>query len=1774
MEMDLGALQWVADELGLVSDRLVRALLGFADDPADTGRLRDGLASAHQIHATLRLLAVPSAEGLAGEIERIVQAMLEGHIAPSSDALQILLAAVMELPAYLRRVGSERRESPHDVLAVRNDLRLLRGAEALPAPPIDLTLVLDAVLQGTGDAAAEASEDEVRLLRLARQRFQAELIGILRNDSSEARLALLVRVFALLGRRLGCVGHRLFWEIAAAWVDALQNGGLPLDGQALALLRALDGELREATTLAAACYRRAPDLPLCTSLLEALAASAPVSERVAEAQRRHHLLMAPVKRHDLGAAGAAMTALADDLGTVLQRFELSDGDAGSSAGVLQDMAPDLVRIAQLLAGLGFDEEHRLLQAQIDRIAAGFTHDATLEEQLTAVSVALLDLDQRLATRAVSAGGGGSAAARRHPLQRALEAVSREVGDELGRIKQTISDYLSTFGGAGVLAQLPGALHPLVGVLRIAGLTAAADALAACREHLVEVSAGEREAPDARSIDTLADALGAVEYFLERFVIDGYASNLILARAVDALRGLDAPEARQLAEEEDLSVLAELGEEAEEAVSSPADESVEAAPTGVPSAAELSDPEIAGIFVEEATEVLETIDRELPQWRAQPEPGAALTELRRAFHTLKGSGRMVGATLLSELAWGVENLLNRILEGILTSTPRIIAVVGEARELLPELLAAFTGGSESGHGAVTALQARLAALARGEEPVAEQSTSDESQPAIAPVVDQEADRGLLAIFCAELGEHLHALRRYLEAPRGGVVTQSLLRTLHTLRGSSSAARSDALTLVMEPLDDMVHAAGEAGQALDRPRLELLSGLCELLEQAQLEPLEDGALLAAADALRVRIDALRPRPGRLVSRDTGILHDASDALQQAVSLLGEWRVARDVPEAGGAFVAQVRTVHELAIRHAVGALQGITQPLLEVLDANPENPADELFGLLGDTCEAGLDVLDRLAAGELPDTTPRLIERLAGHVRTREEPAIVERQTAGEAADALIERIRGDLQHAEPELLGIFLEEADELMISIDEAIDAWRKAPGHRAPFDDLQRHLHTLKGGARMAGLRHLGELSHDFETLLINEAFHFDAVDDAFLRRVDAFHQHLSRAVDTLRTREPSPGARPVPEPVVAAPELVPEARPTVVEAATVRQGASPPPPATAKPRAEVVRVAAQLLEELVNLAGEVSISRSRVEEQVSELAQQFDDMQMAIERVQSQVRQLDIATEAQVLFRRERAEGSFAEGFDPLEMDRYSQLQQLSRSLVESASDLFDIKRTLTEKTRDLETVLLHQARLNNQLQEGLMRSRMVPFQSVVPRFRRLVRQVAAELGKQVELVTGNIEGNLDRGILERVMAPLEHMLRNAVDHGIETAALRQERGKAAIGQVRIDVVRDGGDVLITVIDDGAGIDLGAVRNKALERGLLAPDARLSEHDVLQFILHPGFSTATTVTQISGRGVGMDVVNSEIRQMGGSLEIDSQLGVGTRFVVRLPFTVSVNRALLVSTGQESYALPLNTIAGVVRVSAEDLARHVSAGEPFAYADQEYPVRRLAEVLHPGERRGHGIVGRDMIPLVLVHGGGQTLAVEVDQLLGARDIAVKSLGPQFGAVPGLSGATVLGDGSVVLILDLPAMLRADVARGGSVYEPVERPLPQRQAVRPPQIMVVDDSVTVRKVTTRFLEREGMQVVTAKDGADAMLKLQQQQPDVMLLDIEMPHMDGFEVISKVRLSETMHGLPIIMITSRSGEKHRERAFALGANAYLGKPYQESVLLEEIRMLLPAREVKA
>jgi len=569
----------------------------------------------------------------------------------------------------------------------------------------------------------------------------------------------------------------------------------------------------------------------------------------------------------------------------------------------------------------------------------------------------------------------------------------------------------------------------------------------------------------------------------------------------------------------------------------------------------------------------------------------------------------------------------------------------------------------------------------------------------------------------------------------------------------------------------------------------------------------------------------------------------------------------------------------------------------------------------------------------------------------------------------------------------------------------------------------------------------------------------------------------------------------------------------------------------------------------------------------------------VRDQLRRLDTETQAQILSRYQaEAERAGYEDFDPLEMDRHSQLQQLSRALFESASDLLDLKETLAAKNRDAETLLLQQARVNTELQEGLMRTRMVPFDRLVPRLRRIVRQVAGELGKQVEFIVGNAEGEMDRTVLERIVAPLEHMLRNAVDHGIEMADVRRAAGKPDTGTIRLNLGREGGDIVLTLDDDGGGIRLEAVRRKAIERGLMDADSDLSDHEVLQFILEAGFSTAEKVTQISGRGVGMDVVHSEVKQLGGSMSIDSTVGQGTRFTIRLPFTVSVNRALMVYSGEDLYAIPLNTIEGIVRVSPYELEAYYAPDAPrFEYAGQAYELKYLGDLLNNGQQPK--LVGQSLpLPVILVRSSEHAVAVQVDSLAGSREIVVKSLGPQFAGVHGISGATILGDGRVVVILDLLATIRVLHAHLQSQLMPrlASRQTAANEDVdldRPTLVMVVDDSVTVRKVTSRLLERNGMNVVTAKDGVDAIAQLQEHKPDIMLLDIEMPRMDGFEVATLVRHDERLKDLPIIMITSRTGEKHRERAMAIGVNQYLGKPYQESLLLDTIAQLVDSHRVK-
>ncbi len=608
-----------------------------------------------------------------------------------------------------------------------------------------------------------------------------------------------------------------------------------------------------------------------------------------------------------------------------------------------------------------------------------------------------------------------------------------------------------------------------------------------------------------------------------------------------------------------------------------------------------------------------------------------------------------------------------------------------------------------------------------------------------------------------------------------------------------------------------------------------------------------------------------------------------------------------------------------------------------------------------------------------------------------------------------------------------------------------------------------------------------------------------------------------------------------------------------------------------EMIRISADLVEKMIDLSGENAINRSRIEMDLGQLGNTLNEMELAIKRLADQLRRMEGELESQIIAKHGSENSRYAD-FDPLEMDQYSSLNQLSKSLAESASDLVDFKSTLSDKIRETEGLLLQQSRIQAEIQESLMRTRLVPFDRMLPRLQRIVRQTSTTLNRPAELIVQNSEGELDRNILERLVTPFEHMLRNAIDHGLEDTADRIALNKPEVGSILLNISRQGTDVIVSFSDDGKGIDAEKIREKALSQGLIKEDQTLDSEELLQFIFHPGFSTAKSVTQISGRGVGLDVVQSEIKSLGGHVSVSSEVGKGTTFTIRVPTTVAVSDALMVKVGDQQYAVSLAQIDRIVRIAPSTLETYFNSKDDFFKIDGvNYKLRYLSEFVSNQPIPRLNNVAHSLPVLLIKGNSGQTIALLVDQLVGSRaQIVVKPIGHQFANIGVVTGATILGDGQVCLILD-----GQNIDRQIHGTQRVKHMQDQRDGSRSGNarrlVMIVDDSVTVRKVTSRLLERQGYDIVTAKDGVDAIEQLENVRPDLMLLDIEMPRMDGFEVTNLVRHHDIHRDLPIIMITSRTGEKHRERAFSLGVTHYMGKPFQEAELLANIQQLIAEKQ---
>ncbi|HSL20997.1 MAG TPA: response regulator [Vicinamibacterales bacterium] len=785
----------------------------------------------------------------------------------------------------------------------------------------------------------------------------------------------------------------------------------------------------------------------------------------------------------------------------------------------------------------------------------------------------------------------------------------------------------------------------------------------------------------------------------------------------------------------------------------------------------------------------------------------------------------------------------------------------------------------------------------------------------------------------------------------------------------------------------------------------------------------------------------------------------------------------------------------------------------------------------------------------------------------------------------------------ELAEVFAQEAQEHLQTIARLTAHVAGAPDDREALQELRRSVHTIKGAAGIVGYKAASRLAHRMEDLLdrlydgtasttpettrlITSSS--DALDDLITgtpadpATVRATLGRLFAAYDRLMGAEPPVSAPAVPRPgpdasvseagdgSVARPAQAPERRTGPDRRRSVedrRRGGS-----------QVVRIPFERLGELVRSVSELVINRSSFDQHFAGLVNQVDELNLSAARLRRLALKLETDYEVRALagsVAQASAEVPGGHGFDELEFDRYTDFHLLSRELAETASDINTVSTRLSETIGNFDGDLTRLGRLTREVQDKVMEFRMVPLVTLAARLERAVRVTAEECGKAVDLVLEGENVALDKTLLEEMSDPLLHLLRNAVDHGIETPSERLAAGKPERGRIVVRASHEGTDVLIEVEDDGAGFDFERIRRAAVERGRVAEaDAgTLTEEELVALVFEPGFSTARRLSEVSGRGVGLDIVKTKVARLGGRLSIASRPNAGAALTVRVPMTLAITRILLVRAGGQTVGLPLGAVLQIVRPDIASLAT-VGTERVVTVDDRTYPMRDLAALLDL-PRSAESPSAR---PVLIANLGGRRLALAVDEIVQSRDAVVKTLGTHLRRVPGVWGATLLGDGTVILILN-PTDL-AGVADQPRVRAATPRAMSSAE-LQSYTVLVVDDSLSMRHVLSSALKKVGWNPVPARDGVEALEIVQRgsDPPDLVLLDIEMPRMDGYEFLATIRAQGEYAGVPIVMLTSRGGDKHREKAMALGATGYIVKPFQEEALIQQVGDLIRASRTR-
>ncbi len=1807
-ELDLGPLTWVKGEIDLALNRAGEALkkhseaVAAGQPPADAGLLKAAQAHLHQAHGALAIVGLSGITQFAEAIEQVLAGLADSSVAFSVQTEDVCQRALVVVSAYLDELLADVPDQPLRLLSVYRELMALRGVTAVA--PSDLFFVDLALRPPRREKEPAALAPEMLLVRLkaARLGFQRGMLKWLKGDAKglkEMRNSLAVIEFTQLQP-----AARAFWWSALGFFDALIVEGVSVDPFVKKLCARIDAQIAKLLDGSANVTER-----LGRDVLYYVATSTVSNDHIECVRAAYRLAdLIPTESAE-GVVGvsphlAQLRSMRDTLESAKDEWNRYTSQVPAALAQFQTHAKQLAELGQAVGHMDLARLVGAISAVANMLSARESQESD-DGMALEVATSLLLVENALErfgklgvdfAHQVDVMAGRLTALLRGETPAELEAMEIPQLDEISRkaqerllMNQVVREILGNLAGVeqkldgffrdpvgkvGDLSGLKTPLKQIEGALTILGEMRAVDVLRECEQHVAEFALVESgQAFEQARFEDVANKLSALGFFVEQlkhgpadfdrilnprhasapvesseplvseFPEDAQTAEVALTippvhPVLDILPdspadqslheegtpNLEAPRAEVepmehavLEQQAEAALVAEEIDKIEQGVDElPSLTPPLVAPSAdavrlVEASSEAIDAELLGIFLEEAHEVLQNIGQHLPLLAETPRDHEALTVIRRAFHTLKGSGRMVGLMELGEAGWSVEQVMNHWLKLDQGATPVLLNMLSVAHRLFSDW--------------VRCLEARE---------VPPNATS-------AAVLDLHSDC-LRLMGCEETALPVEVPEPVLEEapPVAGTVVEAAIKQVP----EEFVVEPETAPVVELPEMDGDIAIGDLSIS------RLVYDIYQVEARSHMAVLDAGqaALLEAPPSPEV-LRASHTLGG--VSGTVGIkpINLLGKALEHALERFLAARVLPDAAQHGvfGRVITALRgMLDEVAVRRMPKG------------DADLQAELDALMPHASSVAETATpEPLVAPGSAEMSDVVPSSAAEFAAPVGPTLLP---------EGGDVPFTEGRRKLRihdDIDRQLLPIFLEEGNDLMREIGAELRAWRSMPDDTAIAEHLQRLLHTLKGSARMAGAMRMGELVHGIETRIIQATRHGSAPVPAFLDDLDAFFDRALTMLDDLVRIDR--GEEVIEDEDKSSTAAGPSGAPLPTTAASLPAGQSlavadtTEIAETAGQRAQL-RVGAELVDQLINEAGEMAIARSRIEGEMRTVKVALLDLTENVIRLRQQLREIEIQAESQMQSQMTQLNETNQE-FDPLEMDRFTRFQELTRMMAESVNDVTTVQHNLLRNVDNASAALTAQSRLNRELSQSLMGVRMVPFNSILDRLYRVVRQVSKELDKRVNLDVRGGQLEIDRSVLEKMIGPIEHLLRNSMAHGIESREVRRAAGKPDIGEITISLVQQGNEIVIELADDGAGLNHDRIRAKAIEQGLLTADQEVDERRLTQFIFSSGFSTAEQVSEVAGRGVGMDVVKTEATNLGGHIEVSSQTGQGTRFRIFLPLTLAVTQALLARSGNRMVALPSTMIEQVMELRPEAVEKMRTSGGTD-WLGTHYPWFYLAHLL--GEATGMPVPARRHWVLLL-KGADHHIALEVDGLVGNQEIVVKNIGPQLARVPGIAGATVLNDGSIALILN-PLVLAsrqgqssAEVATALAVAAPMAPAVAQS-----PTIMVVDDSLTVRKIVGRLLTREGYQVVTAKDGVDALEQLLDIVPAAMLVDIEMPRMDGFELTRNVRSQELLENVPIIMITSRMADKHRNYALEIGVNEYLGKPYDEEVLLGLIR----------